>query len=70
MPWFDSRSVFDDNIIMRYVRADHCPDIIPLLALDCDGFRSHMCVVRTKLNDPKFGPKLAPKRFVHDCGVH
>lgn len=52
--WFDSCDILEDGIIMRLVRGDHLPDDIPLFALECDDFRSHMSAVDTELESPKF----------------
>lgn len=69
-PWFDSRYVLDDNIIIPFVRADQLPDNIPLFDVACEDFCSLMCAVDTALRTPKPGHRAARKRLVHSCGIH
>lgn len=67
---FDLRYVLNVEIILRYVRGDHFPDNISLIALDRDNFCLHMCVVDTKMEAPKLGSRLARENIVHALGVH
>lgn len=69
-PWFGSRYVLDDDIIMSYVCDDHLSDDISLFAMDCDDFRSHKCAVDNELEALKFGHSFARERVVHACGVY
>lgn len=58
-PWFEARYVMDDNIIMSYVRGDHLSYDISLLAIDCDDFQEHTCVVYFEMKIPKLCHRLA-----------
>lgn len=69
-PWIDSRYLLDNNIIIPYVCGDHLRHDVSLFELDCDDFRSHMCVLVSELDNPKFDHRSARERFAHVCWGH
>lgn len=70
VPWFDSRRVSDEDIVMLYGRDDHLTDQIPLFALKCDDFLSFLCALDAELEVSAHSRFLARKRFVRACGIH
>lgn len=67
VPWFDSRDVSEEDILMPYSRNDHLPDDIPLFAMECEVVLSHMCAVYAELEVPVHGNLSARERFVRAC---
>lgn len=64
-PWLDSWYVLGDNMTMPYDRGGGLLDEIPLFALDCADFYSHMCALNAKVQNSKSGHRSAGKRFEH-----